>query len=77
MTAKPSDCMLIRPAPATDGRYGDAAERTFTAEPLVYSPVGEYIRSWWEGTAAKLGMRTGEMCADERFQTVLNRYGTD
>ncbi len=38
--------------------------------------MGEYIRSWWAGTAAKIGMKTGEMCQDERYQNVLNGYGT-
>ena len=38
--------------------------------------MGEFIRAWWEGTAAKIGMKTGEMCKDQRFQDVLNNFGT-
>ena len=50
--------------------------RTFTAEPLVYSPLGEFIRAWWEGTALKIGMKTGELCPHKAFQDVLNGFGT-
>jgi len=58
------------------GEYDDGEERRFTAEPLVYSPVGEYIRAWWESTAAKLGMAPNTPCSDKRFQAVLDQYGT-
>ena len=56
--------------------FDEGEDRRFTAEPLVYSPVGEFIRAWWEGTAAKIGMKTGELCKDSRYQDVLNGFGT-
>ena len=46
--------------------YDEGDDRRFTAEALVYSPLGEYIRAWWESTAVKLGMQTGQQCPDER-----------
>ena len=58
------------------GPFGEGEDTKFTAEPLVYSPLGDYIRSWWDGTAAKLGMGKNELCKDDRFQQVLNSYGT-
>jgi len=58
------------------GEYDEGEDRRFTAEPLVYSPVGEYIRAWWMGTAAKLDMKTGEMCKKPQFQKVLDGFGT-
>jgi len=56
--------------------YDDDEDRTFTAEPLVYSPMGEFIRSWWSSMAAKLGMKPNTKCADSRYQAVLDQFGT-
>ena len=69
------------------GEYDEGEDQRFTAEPLVYSPVGEYIRSWWNGMAVMLGMADwskehggyvfgNRKCTDQRFQDVLDGYGT-
>ena len=58
------------------GEYDEGEDQRFTAEPLVYSPVGEYIRAWWSGASAKIGMKMGERCGDERYAKVLDNYGT-
>ena len=58
------------------GEYDEGDDQRFTAEPLVYSPVGEYIRAWWTGASAKIGMKTGERCSDERYAKVLDGFGT-
>ena len=61
----------------TLGEFDEGDDRRFTAEPLVYSPLGEYVREWWEGTATKIGIRSaGELCRDERYLKVLNDFGT-
>ena len=44
------------------GEYDEGEDRRFTAEPLVYSPLGEFVRSWWNGMSAKLGMAPNTMC---------------
>ena len=54
---------------------GSLAQR-FTAEPLVYSPIGEFVRSWWVATAAKLNMVPNTQCSNPIFQKVLDQYGT-
>ena len=56
--------------------FDDEEDRRFTAEPLVYSPVGDFIRSWWVGVADMIDMKPGEMCPDARYQKVLDGYGT-
>ena len=58
------------------GEFDDGDDRVFTAEPLVYSPLGEFIRSWWVGTAATIDMPEGQMCPRAEFQAVLNGFGT-
>jgi hypothetical protein len=57
------------------GEYEDGDDQRFTAEPLVYSPVGEFVRSWWLSTAAKLHMAPNSRCSNPDFQRVLDRYG--
>ena len=47
-------------------------DQRFTAEPLVYSPVGEYLRGWWESTRLKIGMEMNAQHSDRRYQEVLN-----
>ena len=58
------------------GEYEDGDDQRFTAEPLVYSPVGEFVRSWWLSTAAKLNMAPNSRCSNPDFERVLDRYGT-
>ena len=41
------------------GEYDEDEDRKFTAEPLVYSPLGNFIRSWWAGVAEIIGNRRG------------------
>ena len=57
------------------GEYDEGEERHFTAEPLVFSPIGDYIRAWWEGTASKLGMTMNQQADDPRYMSVLNQFG--
>ena len=60
------------------GEFDEGEDRFFTAEPLVYSPLGEFFRSWWVGCADKIGMSIDgtKQCPDPKFQEVLNSFGT-
>lgn len=48
---------------------------SFTAKPLVHSPLGNFIRSWWLATAPKLGVVNGQT-DNQEYAAVLSRYGT-
>ena len=58
------------------GEYDEDEDRKFTAEPLVYSPLGNFIRSWWAGVAEIIGMKPNTPCPDPRYQKVLDGFGT-
>jgi len=57
------------------GEYEEGDDQRFTAEPLVYSPVGEYLRAWWESTRLKIGMEMNTQHPDKRYAEVLSGYG--
>ena len=49
--------------------------RSFSAIPLVHSPLGGYVRRWWAATAPKLDL-VGGKADDAAYAEVLSRCGS-